>query len=55
MVAPPLDVLNKATIEINGKNLSALYPSVEPGYYSNPKDLAFKYNITEFTSKKLKI
>ena len=41
MVVPPLEVLNNATIELNGKNFSALYPSVEPGYYSNPKDLKF--------------
>lgn len=55
MVVPPLEVLNNATIELNGKNFSALYPSVDPGYYSNPKDLKFYYNITDFTPRKLKM
>jgi hypothetical protein len=53
MITPPLERIKEAKFMMNGVVYEAADPSIEAGYYSDPSNIKFLYNITSYTSKEL--
>ncbi len=51
MMVPPLDDLSSQKINVNGKLRPALELKMKPGYYSDPSNLTFSYNISAMTPR----
>lgn len=49
MSNPPLSVIMAQQVVVNGAVLPALELKLKPGYYSDPSNLTFSYNITAIT------
>jgi hypothetical protein len=49
MSNPPLSVIMAQQVVVNGELVPALELKLKPGYYSDPMNLTFSYNITAIT------
>lgn len=55
MNVPPLEIIRGQKVLVKGKKVPALELKLKPGYYSDPDNLTFSYNITAVTPRTISL